>query len=206
MQGKDEFYQLPTDLPAPVDDGACAHLPGMRVPSLSLLATGGSAVDLSALRGRTVVFCYPRTGEPGRPVPPGWDDVPGARGCTPQACAFRDHHAEIEALVARVFGLSTQTSGYQREVVNRLHLLFPLLSDADLTFTRALHLPTFEFDGMTLTRRLTLIVENGSITDVMYPVFPPDRNAEEVIERLKMKPIPTAPGIGNSDSRVEYAR
>jgi peroxiredoxin len=142
-------------------------------------------VDLSVLTGRTVVYCYPRTGRPDEEIPPGWDEIPGARGCTPESCAFRDHHQELQALGMRVFGLSTQSTEYQREVVSRLHLPFPLLSDADLAFANALGLPTFETSGMTLIKRLTLIIRDGRIEQVFYPVFPPDQHAEEVIRRLQ---------------------
>jgi peroxiredoxin len=178
--------ELPANLPVPVDDGACDHLQGMRLPSVPLLSTDGRTVDLSTLRGRSVVYCYPRTGRPDQEVPKGWDDIPGARGCTPQACAFRDHYAELEALGARVFGVSTQTPEYQREAATRLHLPFDLLSDKDLAFVRALRLPTFEFEWTfgaergTLVKRLTLVLRNGRIEHVFYPVFPPNKNAEQV--------------------------
>ena len=183
------LYQLPSNLPVPTDDGACAHLVGMRVPSLLLPATSGGAVDLASLTGRTVVYCYPRTGLPDRPSPHGWDEIPGARGCTPQSCAFRDHHQELQTLGARVFGLSTQTTDYQREAAERLHLPFPLLSDSNLAFTDALRLPTFEFYGARLLKRVTLILRDGSIEHEFYPVFPPDRNAEEVVTWLASNPI-----------------
>ncbi len=177
--------ELPTDLPVPVDDGAAAHLAGTRLPQVALAATDGSQVDLSALRGRTVVYAYPRTGQPGQPLPEGWDAIPGARGCTPQSCGFRDHFAELERLgVAHLFGLSTQDTDYQREVVERLHLPFPLLSDERLELTRALSLPTFVTSGMTLLKRLTLVIDDGAITKVFYPVFPPDRSAADVIAWL----------------------
>ena len=165
----------------PRDDGASDHLPGMNLPSMSLPSTSGDPVDLSALTGTTVVYCYPLTGRPDRELPQGWDEIPGARGCTPQSCAFRDHHAELQDLGARVFGLSTQDSAYQREAAGRLHLPFGLLSDERLEFTEVLNLPTFEAEGKTLVRRLTMIVESGEILKVFYPVFPPGRNAEEVI-------------------------
>jgi peroxiredoxin len=184
MARSDNIYELPKDLPVPVDDGACDHLRGMKLPSVSLMSTAGRTVDLSASSGRTVVYCYPRTGRPDEEPPNGWNEIPGARGCTPQSCAFRDHYRQLEALGARVFGLSTQGGDYQREAVERLHLPFELLSDARLAFARALRLPTFEVDSMTLIRRLTLIIRDGYIETVFYPVFPPDRNAEEVINWL----------------------
>lgn len=181
MTPAENVYDLPEGLPEPQDDGACDHLPGMEVPSVPLAATSGDTVDLSALPGRTVVYCYPMTGRPDRALPEGWDEIPGARGCTPQSCSFRDHHAELEALGARVFGLSTQDTGYQREAAERLHLPFDLLSDRDLAFARALGLPTFEVDGMYLVKRLTLVVDEARVSKVFYPVFPPDRSAEEVV-------------------------
>ena len=174
-------YELPENLPVPTDDGAANHLPGMRLPPVPLISTAGDSVDLAALPGRTVVYCYPMTGRPGSDLPPGWDEIPGARGCTPQSCSFRDHHAELRALGARVFGMSTQDTDYQREAAVRLHLPFALLSDAELAFAGALDLPTFEVDGMVLLKRLTLIIEDGRIEKVFYPVFPPDKSAEEVV-------------------------
>lgn len=182
------LLELPGDLPAPEDDGASDHLPGMRLPSVPLGATDGRTVDISTAPGRTVVYCYPRTGRPDEPLPTGWNEIPGARGCTPQSCAFRDHHAELRALGATVFGLSTQDTAYQQEVVERLRLPFPLLSDADFAFTRALRLPTFEVDDLVLLRRLTMIVRDGVIEHRFYPVFPPDRNAADVIRWLSAHP------------------
>ena len=177
---------LPPDIPVPQDDGAARHLNGMKLPDLALAATSGPAVNLSKLKGRTVVYIYPRTGVPGVDAPPGWDDIPGARGCTPQSCGFRDHFAELKALgVAHVFGLSTQDTEYQREAANRLHLPFPILSDAELKFARALKLPTFAAAGMTLLKRMALVVDDGSIVKVFYPVFPPDKNAAEVAAWLE---------------------
>jgi peroxiredoxin len=183
----DNLHELPKGLPVPQDDGACAHLPGMRLPALALPSTRGRAVELSALRGTTVIYVYPRTGRPDQESPPGWNDIPGARGCTPQSCAFRDHHDELKrAGAAQVFGLSTQDTAYQREAVERLHLPFELLSDAKLSFARALRLPTFEVDGMKLIKRLTLIAREDVIVKVFYPVFPPDRNASDVLVWLAM--------------------
>jgi peroxiredoxin len=177
---------LPPGIPVPQDDGATRHLTGLKLPGLPLAATDGSAVDLSALRGRTVVYVYPRTGRPGVNLPDGWDAIPGARGCTPQSCSFRDHFAELRELgVAAVFGLSTQDSDYQREAVERLHLPFPVLSDADLKLTRALNLPTFTVAGMTLLKRMVFVIDDGVMTKVFYPVFPPDKSAGEVIEWLR---------------------
>ena len=181
MARADDVNTLPADLPVPADDGACNHLTGLRLPPVALPATDGRAVDLSTVPGRAVVYCYPRTGRPDQALPTGWDAIPGARGCTPQSCAFRDHHAELLACgAAAVYGLSTQDTAYQREAVERLHLPFALLSDEKLAFARALNLPTFEVDGMVLVKRLTLIVRDGVIEKVFYPVFPPDRSADEV--------------------------
>lgn len=175
---------LPADLPVPSDDGAANHLGGMRLPSIPLASTSGRLVDLAGLQGRSVVYCYPRTGRPGEAPTQGWDDIPGARGCTPQSCGFRDHWPQIRSLSAQVFGLSTQTTEYQREAVERLQLPFELLSDAGLSFANALHLPTFEVEGQVRLKRLTLILHDGVIEHVFYPVFPPDKNAEEVIAWL----------------------
>ena len=183
-----ELLDLPVDLPVPVDDGACDHLPGMRLPSLALPATDGGSVDLSALSGRSVLYVYPRTGRPDQPLPTGWDEIPGARGCTPQSCAYRDLSAELAALGARVLGLSTQDTAYQREAAARLHLPFPLLSDERLQFSTALALPTFEVDGMTLLKRLTLVIGDGAIESVFYPVFPPDADAGNVAAWLRAHP------------------
>jgi peroxiredoxin len=173
---------LPPDIPVPLDDGGARHLTGMKLPDLALPATSGSAVNLSKLRGLTVLYIYPRTGVPGVDLPTGWNDIPGARGCTPQSCSFRDHHAELKALgITQVYGLSVQDTAYQQEAATRLHLPFPLLSDETLAFTKALRLPTFSVDGMTLTKRMAWVIDDGVITQVFYPVFPPDRSAAEVI-------------------------
>lgn len=172
-------------IPQPKDDGAAAHLLGLRIPAVPLTATNGTAVDLSSLPGRTVVYAYPRTGVPGIENPPGWDLIPGARGCTPQSCSFRDHFSELKALgVNHLFGLSTQDSGYQREAADRLHLPFPILSDEHFQLTRAMRLPTFETSGMTLLKRLALVINDGVVEQVFYPVFPPDRNASDVLAWL----------------------
>jgi peroxiredoxin len=193
MPRQDSLYALPPGLPAPVDDGACDHLPGLRLPSIPLPSTAGEAVDLSRLAGTSVVYCYPRTGEPDRELPAGWDEIPGARGCTPQSCAFRDAHGELQSLGARVFGLSTQDTDYQREAAGRLHLPFALLSDAGLAVAHALRLPTFTTSGMELIKRLTLVIDGGRIEKVFYPVFPPDRNAADVVAWLRRRPRPTEP-------------
>jgi len=177
---------LPTGIPAPQDDGAARHLAGLMLPSVPLPATNGTQIDLSRLTGRTVVYIYPRTGVPGQSPPDGWDAIPGARGCTPQSCAFRDHFAELKGLgVAHLYGLSTQDTDYQREAIERLHLPFPILSDAALTLARAIRLPTFTVAGMTLLKRMALVIEDGVIAKVFYPVFPPDKNAAEVIAWLQ---------------------
>ena len=184
MASKDGFGELPENLPVPEDDGAADHLPGARLPSMPLASTAGNLVDLSALDGRTVVYCYPMTGKPGKDLPQGWDGIPGARGCTPQSCSFRDHHVELRSLGARVYGISTQDTDYQTEAAERLHLPFELLSDEDFEFATALGLPTFEVEGMVLLKRLTFVANGGLIEKVFYPVFPPNKNAEEVIEWL----------------------
>lgn len=185
MPRSDNVHELPPGLPVPVDDGACAHLTGLRLPTMTLASTGGRSVDLAQLAGRSVVYCYPRTGRPDQELPTGWNAIPGARGCTPQSCAFRDHYRELRDLgVKHLFGLSTQDTAYQREAVERLHLPFELLSDEKLEFAKALKLPTFTVDGMTLIKRLTLILRDGVIEQVFYPVFPPDANAGAVLEWL----------------------
>jgi len=176
---------LPAGLPVPTDDGAAAHLTGTKLPSIALAATTGGAVDLSAQRGRTVVFAYPRTGKPGEaPLTPDWDMIPGARGCTPHTCGFRDLYGELQALGCAVYGLSTQDTDYQREMADRLHVPFPVLSDARLELTRALRLPTFTVASQVLLKRLAWVAEDGRISKVFYPVFPPDKNAEEVLSWL----------------------
>lgn len=186
MSATRNLLDLPSDLPVPVDDGGTRHLTGATLPDLALPATDGSPVNLLRLKGRTVVYVYPRTGEPGKPSPQGWDAIPGARGCTPQSCGFRDHFAEIKRLgVTHLYGLSTQATDYQREAAERLHLPFAILSDAELRLTRALTLPTFEVQGMVLLKRMAWVIDDGVITKVFYPVFPPDKNAEEVIAWLQ---------------------
>ena len=187
---KDDLNELPDNLPIPVDDGACYHLPGAMVPSVALASTAGGTVDLSQLAGRTVLYIYPRTGDPNKSSVPGWNDIPGARGCTPQTCAFRDHHQEITNLNAEVFGLSTQATEAQQEMVGRLHVPFAVLSDAELKLTQAMNLPTFEVqtyesETLILIKRLTLVIKDGVIEHVFYPVFPSDRNPGDVIAWLK---------------------
>jgi peroxiredoxin len=183
----DDLHTLPADLPIPEDDGAAAHLPGAVLPAVALPATGGGEVRLDRLEGRTVVFAYPRTGRPGEEPLGGtafWNAIPGARGCTPQACAIRDTHGRFTALGVTVLGLSTQSPAEQEEARERLHLPYRLLSDARLELARALRLPTFEVEGHTLLRRLTLLLRDGRVEDALYPVFPPDAAAERALERL----------------------
>ena len=179
-------HVLPPGLPEPVDDGACDHLEGRPMPGLVLDSSQGP-VDLATLgTGLAVLYVYPRTGKPDVPVPDAWDAIPGARGCTPQSCGFRDLHAEIAATGARVVGLSTQPPEEQRERVERLHLPFPLISDPELRLHDALGLPTFEFgDRGELYKRVTLVAHDGVIEKVFYPVFPPDRNAADVLNFLR---------------------
>jgi peroxiredoxin len=178
-------------IPAPDDDGAASHLVGMTIPEVTLRATDDTMVTLSQLKGRTVVFGYPRTGEPGKiGLVEDWDMIPGARGCTPQTCSFRDLFGELKAAGAsHVFGLSTQSNDYQIEMASRLHLPFPVLSDEKLELTGALDLPTMEVAGLTMIKRLALIVDDARITHVFYPVFPPDRNAGDVLAWLKDNPV-----------------
>jgi peroxiredoxin len=185
-----DLMRLPEDLPVPVDDGAASHLPGRAMPALSLPTTDGRQVALDALGpGRTVVYIYPMTGRPGVELPPGWDDIPGARGCTPESCGFRNLHTELLAAgAAQVFGLSSQPSDYQREAVDRLHLPFAMLSDEHLALAGELGLPTFIVDGVTLYRRLTMIITDGVIEHVFYPIFPPDQHAQEVLDWLRAHP------------------
>ena len=176
--------KIPTNLPVPLDDGLADHLIGMKLPSLSLTATNGTKIDLSQVEGCLVLYCYPRTGTPNTSLPEGWDQIPGARGCTPQSCAYRDHYQEIKVLGAEVFGLSTQATAYQKEMVDRLHLPFRILSDEQFEFQRALNLPTFKVAGMTLLKRLTMIIRDGEIEAVHYPVFPSDSDPAWVMDKL----------------------
>lgn len=184
---RDNFYSLPTDLPVPEDDGACQHLvAGTPLPSLELTATSGQQVNLARLTQEpTVLFFYPRTGRPDEPAPVGWDEIAGARGCTPQTCGYRDHYAGFKELGYQVWGVSTQTSEYQRELVRRIQLPFEILSDAEFALTQEMRLPTFEFSGMRLLKRMAWICNQGRITRVFYPVFPPDQNAAMVLEWLR---------------------
>ena len=179
-----------TKIPAPPDDGAAKHLTGMRVPNVSLMATNGSTVNVGRLPGRAVLYAYPRTGTPGEISPvDDWDMIPGARGCTPQSCAFRDHFAELTAAGARhVYGLSTQSPAYQAEMAQRLHLPFAVLSDADLALTNAMKLPTMQVADMLLLKRLAAVIDDGVVVQVFYPVFPPDRNAGDVLAWLRSNP------------------
>jgi peroxiredoxin len=181
----ENLTELPKDLPTPVDDGACDRLLGKSLPSIALASTQGESIDLSAISGHVIIYCYPMTGQPGIPLPDGWEEIPGARGCTPQSCAFRDHYQELNDLGAQVFGLSTQSTEDQLEAKMRLHLPFELLSDRDLIFANLLKLPLFEIEGKHLIKRVTLIVQDGKIVKFFYPVFPPNRNVNDVIDWLK---------------------
>lgn len=177
--------QLPADLPAPKDDGATNHLKGMRLPNIFLQATNGRAINLGDLKGKLVIYCYPMTGQPNVALPDGWDQIPGARGCTPQSCSFRDHYTELQALGADVFGLSVQATEYQKEMVDRLHLPFPVVSDSGSEFQKALNMPTFVVAGMTLLKRVTLIANEGVIVAIHYPIFPSDSDPAWVMDYLK---------------------
>lgn len=180
-----DLMRLPAGLPEPTDDGLSDHLPGMAVPDLALPSTAGGAVEIARLPGRAVLYAYPRTGVPGEVFDQGWDAIPGARGCTPESCGFRDHHGQMLALGAAVFGFSTQDTGFQREAATRLGLPFALLSDDRLLLARALRLPTFQVQGVTLLKRVTLILRAGRIEHVFYPVFPPDGHATAVLDWLR---------------------
>ena len=181
--------QLPANLPRPKDDGGARHLKGMALPDLELPSTRNRRVNLSTVSApRIVIYAYPMTGRPDRQLPQGWDDIPGARGCTPETCGFRDHHKDLAKLHADVFGISTQDTAYQQEMVKRLEVPFEVLSDEQMAFARALKLPSFTVDGMTLLKRLTIVARSGRIEHVFYPVFPPDKHAEEVMAWLKRHP------------------
>lgn len=184
-----DYASLPPGLPVPRDDGAADHLPGLAIPSLELPSTGGGTLNLAEpAAGRLVAYVYPRTGTPGQPLPAGWDDIPGARGCTPQSCAYRDSVAQFGQLGASVIGISTQSAAEQAEFAGRERIPFPLLSDEGLGLRAKLGLPTFEAGGMVLYRRLTLVAEAGIVVKAFYPVFPPDRNAAEVLAWLTARP------------------
>ena len=177
--------QLPAGLPIPNDDGSTDHLIGMKLPNIALFTTNGKAINLGGIKGKVVIYCYPMTGQPNVDLPEGWDQIPGARGCTPQSCSFRDHYQELQALGADVIGLSVQSSEYQKEMAERLHLPFPVVSDMNYEFQSYLNMPTFVAAGMTLLKRVTLIANNGTIEAVHYPIFPSDSDPTWVIDYLK---------------------
>jgi peroxiredoxin len=183
----DDVYTLPPDLPVPADDGAADHLVGTMLPPLTLESSAGQVSFRELGLERLVLYVYPRTGRPGEPSPPGWDAIPGARGCTPESCAFRDHGAELRDLGALLAGLSAQTVEEQVEFAERNHIAYPVIADPELRLARALRLPTFDVAGMTLYKRITLVVEACAIAKVFYPVFPPDKNAEEVVAWLRSR-------------------
>ncbi|MFM7698972.1 MAG: peroxiredoxin [Limnohabitans sp.] len=178
------YTTTPDNLPVPLDDGATDHLLGMTLPSVKLASTQGGVVDLSALPGYVVIYCYPMTGQPGVPLPEGWDDIPGARGCTPQNMCYRDHYSAFQALGAQVFGLSVQSTAYQQEMAQRLQLPFAVLSDLHLAFAHGLQLPLFQAAGMQLIKRLTLIAKNGKVVAVKYPIFPSNSDASWALDWL----------------------
>lgn len=198
--GEMDYSTLPADLPAPEDDGAAAHLFGATAPPIALASTRGSTIRLDSLGPRrTVVYIYPLTGRPGIDLPAGWNSIPGARGCTPEACGFRDHFQDLlEAGAGRVYGLSSQDSAYQNEVVERLGLPFDMLSDPVLLLADALGLPTFEAGGARLFKRLTLVIRDGVIEHVFYPIFPPDTHAEQVLTWLRNNPAAARPRSSDS--------
>src|SRR5688500_17108332 len=207
MPRSDDLFTLPRDLPVPTDDGACRHLAGMPWPNVALRSTSGRLVSLAADESAwLVVYFYPRTGLPNEDPPGGlhaWDSIPGVRGCTPQACAYRDHRAELARHGARVFGVSTQDTPYQREAVERLHMPYELLSDSSLELANALQLPTLTVAGHTVIKRLTLISRNGRIQTCFYPVFPPDADASNVIRFISAVP-PSALGSRPANGRTRW--
>ncbi|CAM3698006.1 peroxiredoxin [Polynucleobacter brandtiae] len=180
-----DLSKTPDDLPIPLDDGAAKHLIGMSLPNITLASTNGKSIALASYPQFLVIYCYPMTGQPNVPLPEGWDQIPGARGCTPQSCSFRDHYQELKALNADVLGLSAQTTEYQKEMASRLHLPFPVVSDADFQLQKALNLPTFTAAGMTLLKRLTIIAQAGKIVAVHYPIFPSDSDPAWVMAYLR---------------------
>ena len=179
-----DYSALPPDLPVPEDDGAADHLTGLELPELDLPVAGGGSFELRR-PGLLAAFVYPRTGTPGEPLVPGWDDIPGARGCTPQSCAFRDRHGALANLGATLLGISAMDAAGQAAFAERESLPYPLANDAALVLRDELRLPTFEAGGRTLYKRLTFAAEDGRIEKVFYPVFPPDRNAADVEDYLK---------------------
>lgn len=181
----DFLREIPKDLPVPQDDWACNHLLGTSLPSLNLSSTSGQTVNLAQVNDWVVIYCYPMTGKPGQTLPLGWIQIPGAAGCTPQSCSFRDHYQELQTLKTKVFGISTQTKEDQKEAVERLHLPFELLSDASLKFAHSIRLPTFEIENLHLIKRVTIIAYKGQIVKYFYPIFPPDKNVQEVIAWLQ---------------------
>jgi len=180
-----DLHSLPSDLPIPIDDGAAKHLVGLCLPSIALASTLGAPVQLDVLSGISVIYAYPMAGRPDIALPQNWDLIPGARGCTPQACSYRDHYSELLSFGAQLYGLSTQSRDYQKEMAERLHLPFAVLSDEGLNLTDSISLPTFEANGMTLLKRLTLICQDNRIIHVNYPVFPPDKDIDRVISFLR---------------------
>jgi peroxiredoxin len=182
MQRHDNLFHLPHDLPIPEDDGACAHLPGMAFPSIALISTDSLKIDVSKLHDPVVLYCYPRTGLPDKDPPTGWNQIPGARGCTPQCLGYRESYDIFKKLGIQVFGFSVQSTEYQMEAANRLNLPFPLLSDSEFQVTNQLNLPTFEIASMRVIKRLTMLILNGKIIKVFYPIFPPDKDAETVLK------------------------
>lgn len=182
-----DLFALPDNLPVPVDDGACDHLSGSRFPSLPLVATSGDSVDIGSISGTVVVYFYPMIGSPDSPPLIGWNEIPGARGCTPQSCGFRDHYSEVRRFAGEIIGVSAQSLEEQKSAKLRLALPFELLNDSAFLLAGVLRLPTFEYEGKRLIKRLALIVENGIIRKVFYPVFPPDNNARQVIDWFENK-------------------
>ena len=180
-----DINKLPENLPVPEDDGGSSHLIGTKIATIELCSTNGLIVDLGSIKGKVVIYCYPMTGRPDVPLPDGWNEIPGARGCTPQSCSYRDHYKEFQELGVEVYGLSTQTTDYQKEMVDRLSLPFNVLSDSQMELTQAINLPTFVVTGMVLLKRLTMVVDDSMIKSVHYPVFPSDSDPDWVLDYLE---------------------
>ncbi|VAW52529.1 Alkyl hydroperoxide reductase subunit C-like protein [hydrothermal vent metagenome] len=180
-----DLYQLPEGLPVPVDDGACNHLEGAPFPSMLITVTPHATYDFSKEKGINIIFFYPMIGHPDSLPMTGWNEIPGARGCTPQALSYKNYFRQITKLGVRLFGASSQALKEQNDAIDRLKLPFELINDSSFLLSNALKLPTFQFNEIKMIKRLTLVVVDGVIKKVFYPVFPPNKNVDDVIVWLK---------------------